>query len=92
MEDVLDQRLKPGPDAFFNAVGDETVLLHVRNGAYFGIDPIGTTVWNGLNDGASLRDLCSTIAAEFDQPLEQVSADVRRFVEDLKANELVVDA
>lgn len=92
MDELLDQPFRPSPDAFFNAVGDETVLLHVRSGAYYGIDAVGTTIWNGLGEGQALRDICTEIARKFDQPEDKVAEDVRRFIADLKEHELVVAA
>jgi hypothetical protein len=88
--DILEQRLKPSPDAFANAVGDETVLLQVKRGVYYGLDPVGTRIWEGLNAGTPPLQICEQIAADYGQPLETVKSDARSFLEDLTANEIVV--
>ncbi len=90
MIDMLDQLWKPSPDAFSNAVGEETVLLHVKRSAYYGLDPLGTRIWQGLNEGREPKEMCREIAAEHDVPVTQVEDDTRKFLEDLKANDIIV--
>lgn len=88
--DILEQPIKPSPDAFANAIGDELVLLQVKHGIYFGLDPIGTRIWAGLSDGRSPHVICAEVAAEYAVPIETVEADARKFLEELKANEIIV--
>ena len=90
MTDILQQQLKASPDAFASAVGDETVLLQVKRGTYFGLDAIGTRIWAGLNEGRTPMEICKQIAVDHDVPIETVEADARVFLEDLKANEIVI--
>ena len=92
MADILDQAWQLSPEAFANSVGEETVLLHIRRNTYYGLDPIGTRIWQGLGDGRSPRDISSEIAEEHDVPLDQVEEDTRKFLEDLRANEIIVPA
>ena len=89
MTDILDQTIRPSPDAYAQGVADETVLLQIRRGAYYGMDAVGTLIWQGIQDGRSPRDICAAIAAQFEVPVETVQADARRFLEDLVANDIV---
>ena len=88
--DILELHLKPSPDAFGNAVGNETVLLQVKRGNYHGLDEIGTRIWEGIRTGVPPIEICKRIAAEFDEPLETVKADARAFLEDLRAHGIIV--
>ena len=90
MTDILQERLKASPDAFASAVGDETVLLQVKRGVYYGLDAMGTRIWAGLNEGQSPTEICEQIAAEYSVPIETVETDARTFLQDLKANEILV--
>ena len=90
MTDILQERLKASPDAFASAVGDETVLLQVKRGVYYGLDAMGTRIWAGLNEGRSPAEICEQIAAEYAVPIETVESDARTFLQDLKANEILV--
>ncbi len=72
-------------------VGNETVLLHLESGTYYGLDPMGTRIWEMLKDGLVPQAICVRIAAEFGADLAVVEADTRRFVSELKAHAIVVD-
>lgn len=90
MADPMTEKLALSPDAFANAVGDETVILHIRDGVYYGLDPIGTLIWNGLSGGQPLGEICAGIASDYGVPIEQVEGDSAAFVEQLKASNIVV--
>ena len=90
MTDILQEPFKASPDAFASAVGDETVLLQVKRGVYYGLDAMGTRFWTGLNEGRTPADVCEQIATEFGVAIETVETDARAFFHDLKANEIVI--
>lgn len=91
MTDVLSSKLTPSPDALESRVGDETILLHLTNGTYYGLDALGTRIWELLKDGASPREICALIAREYETPIGTVEADTRKFLADLKAHSILVD-
>ena len=90
MTDILSQKFKPSGDAFATAVGNETVLLQVKSGIYYGLDEIGTQLWEGIKRGSTPLETCQAIAAECAVSLETVKADARAFLEDLKTHEIIV--
>ncbi len=89
MTDILNMQLQPSPDAIDSAVGDETVLLHLKTGTYYGLDPVGTRVWALLKEGRSPADICGTIKDEFDASPEVIEQDVARFLQGLLDNQIV---
>lgn len=92
MTDVLKQVLRPSPDAAESAVGGETVILHLVNGTYYGLDVMGTRVWEMLKEGIGNDEICARIAADFGIDQSVVEADVRAFLGDLKAQDIVIDS
>ena len=92
MSDIFDKKLAPSGDAIASAVGDETVILQLKNGAYFGLDAVGTRIWELLKEGHSPAAICAQLAGEYDVTLEVLVADVRRLLGELEANEIVADA
>lgn len=91
MTDILHTRFIPSPDAAESAVGDETVILHLKSGTYFGLDPMGTRIWAMLKQGLTASDICAALVEEFDVGLELIEGDVRRFFTELKANDILID-
>lgn len=89
MTDILDLHWCVSDDAVANQVGDETVILHMGNGTYYGLDTIGTFLWEGLKSGKSPSDITKQITAEYDVDSPTVEADLRRFLGELEEQGLV---
>jgi hypothetical protein len=79
----LDTRLSIPPQVMSRLVGDETVLLDLASGIYFGIDGVGKRIWESLADGCSLGEITAIINAEFDVDEAQAQADVVQFANTL---------
>jgi hypothetical protein len=89
--DILDRRLVRSDDAVESAVGDETVILHLVKGTYYGLDPVGTRIWGMIKDGVETPEICRRLAEEYDIDLGTIEADARRFLTDLEAQGILVD-
>ena len=90
--DILTSKLTPSEQAIESSVGDETVLLNLENGTYYGLDPVGTRIWALLKQGMPAPEICTVLVAEYEEvELEVIEADVRRFLTDLKTHGIVVE-
>ena len=79
----LDAKLSIPPQVMSRLVGDETVLLDLSSGIYFGLDGVGKRIWESVADGLSLRETAAAIAAEFEVEEAQAQADLIEFATDL---------
>ena len=86
---LMTVQLLPLPDVVESQVGDEVVLLHLTNGVYFGIDAIGAIIWKRLKDETSASDIYNSLITEFDVAPEVLESDMRKFLSDLIAHDLV---
>ena len=91
VNDILSRKLIPSSDAVESAVGDETIILHLVNGTYYGLDPVGTRIWSLLKDGIGMPDICRRLAEEYEIDLATIEADARKFLGDLEAQGILVD-
>jgi Coenzyme PQQ synthesis protein D (PqqD) len=73
-------------------VDDDTVMFSPEQGAYFGLDAIGTRVWQLLEEPRSLEDVCATLRGEFDVDEETCRRDVEDLIEQLREASLVCEA
>lgn len=89
MSDTLEISWRISEQAIANAVADETVILHLGNGTYFGLDPIGARLWEALKSGAQPAAICDTILAEYDVDRATLEADLRALLAELASNDLV---
>lgn len=70
-------------------VGDETVILDLASGTYYGLDPVGARIWQLLADGKSLGEVCDVMFGEYDVAREVLEGDILRLTEELNAKGLV---
>lgn len=92
MVDILTLRFSPSEHAVESRVGDEMVLLHLGSGTYYGLDPVGTRIWELLKEGVALGAICASITDEYDVGLDVVESDLRRFLEDLAEHANLLEA
>jgi Coenzyme PQQ synthesis protein D (PqqD) len=70
-------------------VGEETVILDLASGTYFGLDPVGARIWQLLTEGRTLVEVCETILAEYEVTREDIERDVLSLAEELHAKQLI---
>ena len=70
-------------------VGDETVILDLASGTYYGLDPVGARMWQLMNEGQPLAAVCETMLDEYEVTREALEGDIRRLTEELQAKGLV---
>lgn len=71
-------------------VAAETVLLHMTSGLYFGLDEVGTRVWELLETATAVQQICDQMVEEFEVPRDQLEVDVQTFLQELLDAELIV--
>lgn len=70
-------------------VGDETVLLHLATGTYYGLDPVGQSIWLLMRDGKTLGEICDLLLHEYDVSREALTRDVVELADKLLAQGLI---
>lgn len=85
---TLQNRVAVCDDVVFRALGEESVILSLDTGMYFGLDPVGTRIWTLLPD-RELAEVAEMIQQEFDADLPQIQQDLLELVEQLVAKRLV---
>ena len=71
------------PQVMSRLVGDETVLLDLASGMYFGVDGVAKRIWELIAEGNNLSQTAATIVSEFEVDEKQAQADVLEFVAEL---------
>jgi hypothetical protein len=79
----LETRLTIPPQVMTRLVGDETVLLDLASGIYFGLDGVGKRIWESVADGSSLGQAADVIVAEYEVDEAEARADVLAFAKQL---------
>ncbi|PEY29102.1 PqqD family protein [Bacillus cereus] len=66
------------------------ILLEMERSLYFSLDFIGSQIWNRIEEGKALEQICKEIAEEYDVKPEQVSVDIEEFCSALELNGLLL--
>jgi hypothetical protein len=74
----------------FCLVGEESAILNMNNSVYYGVDAVGTRVWNLLQQPRTVRELCDAILNEYDVEQERCERDILDLLEQMRGEGLVV--
>lgn len=81
------------PDAVISReIEGETVVLNLETGVYFGLDTVGTAIWNALRQSGRLEDVYQTVLQQFDVQPAALENDLLRFVNQLASKGLLAGA
>ena len=73
-------------------VGEETVILDLTSGTYFGLDPVGARIWQLMVEGKTLAEVCEAMLAEYEVTAEKIELDVLTLAQELSAKQLITVA
>jgi len=68
---------------------DTTILLDLRSGRYYTLNPVSGLIWSVLSAGASIDHVITRVREEFNAPAERVANDVEDLVGSLLSRELI---
>jgi hypothetical protein len=71
------------PDVLTQEVGGETVLLDLNSECYFGLDELGTRIWQLIQEFGDLQKVYDSMLDEYDVDGKQLEKDLDRIVDKL---------
>ena len=77
------------PQVMARQVGEETVILDLPSGTYFGLDPIGARMWQLMGEGRTLGEVCEAMLEEYEVSREDIESDVLKLAAELLAKQLI---
>jgi len=76
-------------DQISSNLGGEAAILNLKNGVYYGLDPVGARVWALIQQPRTIAELRDILAAEYDVATPQLEADLLELLGNLAGMELV---
>lgn len=70
-------------------VGDETVILDLVGGTYYGLDPVGARIWQLMGKGKTLAEICDTMLDEYEVTRDDLERDVVELADKLLEQKLI---
>jgi hypothetical protein len=90
MPDIsLETRVHASEDVVVRELEGESVLLNLATGVYFGLDTVGTRIWQLIEQHGRLADVRDAITREFEVDADAAGHDLRELVDEMAARGLV---
>jgi hypothetical protein len=71
-------------------VQEEVVLLSLKNGEYFGLNPVGASIWRLIQRPKTVGEIRDALLAEFSEiSTAECEAEVMKFLRDMISLDLV---
>ena len=70
-------------------VGEEAVILHLKDGTYYGLNAVGVAVWNLAQQPRSVAELLESVLREYQVEPAQCEQDLAHLLHELAAAGLV---
>jgi hypothetical protein len=89
MSDLFSQQVLLTDDVLVRELDGESVILDLSNENYFGLDEIGTRIWQALLNSHTVQDAYETLLQEYDVAPEQLKQDMEELISQLVNNGLL---
>jgi hypothetical protein len=70
-------------------IDGETVMMSIENGKYYGMDDIGSRIWELIEKPIKVSDLIATLLEKFDVDRETCERDVPKFLNELNEDKIL---
>ena len=70
-------------DVLFKELQGEAVLLHLGSESYYGLDDVGTRMWQLLNEQHDMDDVVKKLLAEYDVEEASLRSDLAQLINQL---------
>ena len=82
-------QLKIASDVIFQQLEGEAVLLNMQTATFFGLNPVGTRIWELLSQHGDLETVTTKFCEEYDVTEDQFLSHLSEFIDKLRCKGLV---
>ncbi|HXX44397.1 MAG TPA: PqqD family peptide modification chaperone [Candidatus Acidoferrales bacterium] len=70
-------------------LGEESAILSLNSAIYYGLNPVGTRIWNLLQKPRSIAELRDALVEEYDVAADRCERDLLELLEEMSAEGLI---
>jgi len=85
----LDLKVTFSETVFAQEVDGEMVLLDMESENYFGLDEVGTSIWQAMQEYGTLQEVFNSLLEQYDVEAEVLEKDLSDFIGKLVDSGLV---
>ena len=77
------------PVVITDVIDGEFVILNLQKGSYYGLDPIGSEIWQRIIAGESVSEIVRSAEGCFGLAATRIGPEIERFVSQLLSEDLI---
>jgi hypothetical protein len=82
-------KYKRNRDNIASKIQDEIVMVNVKHGNYYTLNPVATSIWELLETPRSRDEICDQLLEEYDIDRETCMLEVDNFLSELNEMKLI---
>lgn len=86
---LTNNRFEAVKEHLYSEIKGEGVILSLKNGKYYGVNPVGASIWQVIQSPSTLREIQTAITREYDVDQETCNQEVLAFLEQMVNEELI---
>ncbi len=86
---TLEPQITIPQDVLFQDVAGEAILLNLTTGKYYGLDEVGTRMWQLLAEHGAVEPAVRILLSEYDVAEGQLRRDLQDLIGKLASNQLI---
>ena len=86
----LNQTIALSPDVISQEVSGETVLLDLESENYFGLDEVGTRIWQLIKETDDLNAIYNTLMGEYEVSGDRLRQDLNVLLTEIEGLGLII--
>ena len=83
------RRFQANKEHLYSELKDEAVILSMVSGKYYGLNPVGVSIWRSIQEPATLEDIHSAVMAEYEVDENTCRNEVASFLQLMSDEQLV---
>ena len=84
-----DVRFSAIEEHLYSDLSGEAVILSLQNGKYYGLNPVGVTIWKLLQTPSTIADIQRTVLSEYDVEPEIAAKEIATFLDMMVEEKLI---
>ena len=89
MTQFFSQHISVPDDVLIRELGGESIILYLATEHYYGLDDIGTRMWQALSSSDTIQEAYDTLLLEYDVEPQRLQRDLQELVTQLVASSLL---
>ena len=91
MQNITDETIvKRNPEMLASEIDGEKVMMSMDKGDYFGLNTVGSRIWELIEDEIEVNGLIDKMLDEFDVEASECKADLIGFLNELNEKGLII--